>query len=280
MWDEVHEGKKLGNAQVHQRFLAKLRTLLPATDQRPILISDAGFIVPWFRSAETLGFGCIGRLRGRLHVRPVGQHEWAPVSVFNQIPVGKRIDLGLCEISKKHRYQARIVVLNNPPKGRKHRDAKGRVVRGGRSRAQARAQREPWVLVVSPSLAHLSDRQVVAHYRRRMQIEESFRDLKNPRYGAALRHSMTRVPARMEVLVMMHALASVAAWLRGQLACQQQDDQRLLAHPQAKKRSRPTLSVWRIGWEILRRGWPPASDNPPQPYPLAIEHQKLLALAG
>ena len=172
------------------------------------------------------------------------------------------------------------MVLNNPPKGRKHRDAKGRVVRGGRSRTQARAQREPWVLVVSPSLAHLSDRQIVAHYRRRMQIEESFRDLKNPRYGAALRHSMTRVPARMEVLVMMHALASVAAWLRGQLACQQQEDQRLLAHPQAKKRSWRTLSVWRIGWEILRRGWPPSGQKASEPLPTSIGAVNLLTLPG
>ena len=70
------------------------------------------------------------------------------------------------------------------------------------------------------------------------------------------------------------------AWLRGQLACQQQEDQRLLAHPQAKKRSRRTLSVWRIGWEILRRGWPPASDSPLPPHPTAIVHPKLLALPG
>ena len=82
----------------------------------------------------------------------------------------------------------------------------------------------------------------------------------------------------MEVLVLMHALASVAAWLRGQAACRDRDDLRLLAHPQASKRGRLTLSVWRIGWEALRRGWPPAiapsSGRPPD----AIDHTKLLLL--
>ena len=276
VWDEVHEGQKLGNPEVHKRFLAKLQALLPG-DQPPILISDAGFGVPWFRSAQARGFGCIGRLRGRTLVRPVGEAEWAGVAAFEALQQGRLIDLGLCEISKRHRHRARIVVYKNPPQGRKHYDAKGRVVRGGRSRTQARAAREPWVLIVSPTLAHLSDRQIVAHYRRRMQIEESFRDLKSPRHGAALRHSMTRVAARMEVLVMMHALASVAAWLRGQAACRDRDDQRLLAHPQARRRNRPTLSVWRIGWEVLRRGWPPA---PSGPTPASIEQARFVVLAA
>ena len=93
----------------------------------------------------------------------------------------------------------------------------------------------------------------------------------------ALRHSMTRVAARMEVLVMMHALASVAAWLRGQAACRDRDDQRLLAHPQARRRNRPTLSVWRIGWEVLRRGWPPA---PSGPTPASIEQARFVVLAA
>ncbi len=262
VWDEVHGAKLLGNPGVHRHFLDRLRALVPG-DQQAILISDAGFGVPWFRSAQARGFGCIGRLRGRTLVRPVGETEWAGIAAFEALQQGRCIDLGLCEISKRHRHQARIVVYKNPPRGRKHHDARGRVVRGGRSRTQARAAREPWVLIVSPTLAHLSARQVVTHYRRRMQIEESFRDLKSPRHGAALRHSMTRVAARMEVLVMMHALASVAAWLRGQAACRDRDDQRLLAHPQARKRSRLTLSVWRIGWEVLRRGWPPVPSRPP-----------------
>ena len=91
---------------------------------------------------------------------------------------------------------------------------------------------------------------------------------------------MARVAARMEVLVLMHALASVAAWLRGQVACQDRDDQRLLAHPQAKKRSRRTLSVWRVGWEILRRGWPPSGQKASEPLPTSIEAVNLLALPG
>ncbi|MFT4100280.1 MAG: hypothetical protein QM674_04415 [Burkholderiaceae bacterium] len=76
--DEVHEGGKLGNPDVHKRFLKRLRAQLPG-DQDPILISDAGFSVPWFRSVQACGFGCIGRLRGRVLIRPVNEDEWAPL---------------------------------------------------------------------------------------------------------------------------------------------------------------------------------------------------------
>ncbi|EQD73434.1 transposase for IS1330, partial [mine drainage metagenome] len=84
-----------------------------------------------------------------------------------------------------------------------------------------------WVLAVSPALADLSAEEVVGDYARRMQIEESFRDLKDPRHGAALRHSLTRKAPRMEILILLHALASVLAWWRGLLARQQRQDQRL-----------------------------------------------------
>lgn len=147
----------------------------------------------------------------------------------------------------------------HPPQGRTDRGAKKQRLRGSGSRAQAKSAREPWVLVASPALAHLSARRVVDLYRRRMQIEEGVRDLKSPRHGAALRHSMTRVPDRMDVLILLHALASVATRLRGQVACRDRENLRLLAHNQAVHRPSRALSVWRIGWEIHKRGWPPSS---------------------
>ena len=49
--------------------------------------------------------------------------------------------------------------------------------------------------------------------------------------------------------------------------------ERLLAHGQAKKRHRRTLSLWRIGWELLKRGWPPISlmAEPPDAQPLTLQ---------
>ena len=85
----------------------------------------------------------------------------------------------------------------------------------------------------------------------------------------------------MEALAILHALTSSTARLaRPSYPPRWQRSEWLLAHSQARNRGWFTLSVWRIGWEILRRGWPPASDSPLPPHPTAIVHPKLLALPG
>jgi len=57
---------------------------------------------------------------------------------------------------------------------------------------QAKAQKEPWLLAVSPQLAALSAQAIVTIYAGRMQIEQTFRDIKNPRWGLGLSASQTR----------------------------------------------------------------------------------------
>lgn len=74
----------------------------------------------------------------------------------------------------------------------------------------ARAK-EPWLLAYSSSLSSLSGAEIVTLYARRMQIEQSFRDLKSHRYGCAFEDMLTRHPRRLEMLLLLHALASVAA---------------------------------------------------------------------
>lgn len=75
----------------------------------------------------------------------------------------------------------------------------------------------------------------------------------------------------MAALILLHALASVAAWLRGVVAAKDRDDERLLAPGQARRRKQPTLSPWQIGWEILKRNRPPASDEGPPVPPMWLE---------
>jgi hypothetical protein len=82
------------------------------------------------------------------------------------------------------------------------------------------------VLVVSTALAALGPGRVVELYARRMQIEESFRDLKDLRFGVGLDTSLTRKPARLAVLLLVRALASLIAWARGQAAIHTRGDRR------------------------------------------------------
>ena len=82
-----------------------------------------------------------------------------------------------------------------------------------------------------------------------MQIEETFRDTKNPRLGWALDFSGTKSPERMEALFLLAAMAVLAVVIAGLSA----EDAALKRHFQANTtRSRRVLSVFTLGTLVLR----------------------------
>lgn len=52
-------------------------------------------------------------------------------------------------------------------------------------------------------------------YRQRMRIEENIRDTKCPHYGLGLKDSITRSAQRMNILLLIAAIATLVAWLAG-----------------------------------------------------------------
>lgn len=79
-----------------------------------------------------------------------------------------------------------------------------------------------------------------------------FRDPKSHRYGQAFEDSGTCSAQRIEVLLLLHALATFAAWLAGIVAaaCKAAGD--LEPGP---PRLRRRYSTVRLGWEMLARRW-------------------------
>jgi hypothetical protein len=84
-----------------------------------------------------------------------------------------------------------------------------------------------------------------------MQIELSFRDLKSHRYGQGFEDSLTRSGKRIEILLLVNALAAFASWLAG-LACEALDIVRWLS---PRRSTRKLYSVLRLGREALVRPW-------------------------
>ncbi|WP_152030243.1 transposase, partial [Escherichia coli] len=58
-----------------------------------------------------------------------------------------------------------------------------------------------------------SPKQVMKLYSRRMQIEQNFRDEKNPRWGFGLRFGASHSSGRVTVLSLIATLASIIMWL-------------------------------------------------------------------
>ena len=78
---------------------------------------------------------------------------------------------------------------------------------------KAAGMKEPWCLAASSTIA--SANQIVQLYGRRFTIEESFRDLKNPRFGLALSQARVSSPARRDRLLLIGALAASLLTLLG-----------------------------------------------------------------
>lgn len=75
----------------------------------------------------------------------------------------------------------RLILYKKPACHRQVKTAFGNRARCRHSLKQAKTQTEPWLLAASPNMAELDARAVVDLYSGRMQIEQSFRDVKNPR---------------------------------------------------------------------------------------------------
>jgi hypothetical protein len=252
--DMVFAGKQQGSPAAEKYFLQRLKTLVPG-GVTPILITDAGFRNPWFRAVEAMGWYWLGRLRHRTFFTRPGmttqKDAWLPCRALYALATSRPQDLGEVEIARYRPLLARLVLYRKVPKGRKHRTRLGEVARSKASRKAAAREREPWLIVASPQLA-ISPKQMVKLYARRMQIELSFRDLKSHRYGQAFEDSLTRKDHRIEVLLLLSAMATFASWAAG-MAADAMDMARWLVPHGAKRK---LYSVVRLGREALVRQWP------------------------
>lgn len=246
VYEEVHPQALLGSPRVEAAFLKRLHALLPE-GVRPIVITDAGFRVPWFKRVEALDWHWIGRVRHRSRVRFPGA-AWIASKALHAIATIKTVSLGVAELTETKRFACHLTLVRRRPRGRVHLNRLGKPARGRYSRKIAKREREPWLLAASASLAELSAAQIVALYAKRMQIEQAFRDLKSHRFGAAFDDTLTRDPQRLEMLLLIHTLATLVAWLEGLAVMTAW----LIAQPAVTTRRSRYSVVW-LGWESLRR---------------------------
>lgn len=98
----------------------------------------------------------------------------------------------------------------------------------------------------------LTAHHIVALYRRRMQIKESFCDLKSHRYGHAFENSRMRKGRRIEILLWVSALAIFVSWVIG-LTAEAPGIASWLSPNKSLRRMHPVI---RVGREALVRKWP------------------------
>lgn len=195
----------------------------------------------------------MGRVRNRDLYRDEQGH-WQPIKQLYQRITSTARSLGEIEMTRRAPHSVVLYGIHQPPKGRKHRRVTGSIARSKRSRQNARREQEPWLLASNLPQTNWTARQIVGIYRKRMQIEEGFRDVKSLRFGFAFDLHRTRCPRRIEILLLIAALACYALYLVG---LQAKTTGRSYRFQSNSVRQKTVLSLWRVGLEYLRRS---ASD--------------------
>jgi hypothetical protein len=245
IYSEVHQERRLGNPRVQARFLRQLAAILPSAC-RPIIVADAGFKTPFFVAVRALGWHFVIRLRGRLSpCDPATRTATKLCSMFKwatDVP----FDLGEWQLASRERSAifCRLILAGRP---RRRRRSYGRRLNWASERKAAQGAKEPWVLATS--IDDATPTAIVDIYATRMQIEETFRDTKDHRFGWALLQARSSSPSRLDVLLLLAALATAAVILCGLHA------ERLGLHRgyQANTVRRRVLSLFALGVAVIAR---------------------------
>lgn len=229
IYNEVHTKDKQEDNDVHITFLDKLHALIPQETQVTI-ITDAGFKTPWFHKVAQLGWYFMGRVRGVISCQLNDDPAWMPVKeLHTRVKRGETKCLGKGLLGKTSKTQLEVCYIAHYgfSKGRKKSKKAARYPDAERMYSSLNS--EPWIIATNLQKASGNmDKKpvqiaklVCSCYKKRMQIEQNFRDDKSPRFGFAWRESRTRDTMKISVLCLIATIATLIQWLVGFTAEQQ-----------------------------------------------------------
>lgn len=254
LYEEVHPKKLEGNPTVHREFLAQLKGCLPV-ECCPIIVSDAGFGNPWFKSVSDLGWDYVGRVRGKKIVQLNDNNEWVSYEKIGQTAKMDGAYLGEGTLTKGNPIKTHFYLIRTPKKYRVHLNKLKKKSHYKNDIEHAKSANEPWLLVSSLQQRRLL---VFKIYTSRMTIEEGFRDLKSSHYGFSFEHAYSTKIARIQILLMIAMLASIIAYLIGAVAEKNNWHLKFQANTQKNRR---VLSLFYLGCRIVKKRIPIAASS-------------------
>lgn len=242
---EVHPEARLYHHLVHRAFLRALQRILPEGCQ-PILVSDAGFQGPFFREVLALGWDYIGRVRGLAKAR-FEDRRWVTVFELYDRATTTPTSLGPARLYKcSKRLHTTLVLIRARRRQTPHPWQHQWGHENGIPSSTITACKDPWLLATS---LDAEPARITSIYSKRMQIEETFRDAKNHRFGWSLRFVRSRDTQRLEVLLLLMVLAMAAVTLLGAAATRDQRHRRYQANTVRHR----VFADFTLGVEILKR---------------------------
>lgn len=216
VWQSVPKARLKGRRDRYENeVLLRLHEVLPPGVHVTVL-ADRGFgDQALYALLRTFGFDFVVRFRGDITVEsPTGERRpasaWVPTNGKIRCLRGARVT--------RDRYGVDAVVC-----------------------VKARGMQAPWCLAIGG--ATITGAQAVRLYGRRFTIEETFRDIKDPRFGLGMSTTHIRDPRRRDRLLLICAMATTLLTLLG-AAGESLGMDRMLKANTVKKR---THSLFRQG---------------------------------
>lgn len=252
LYEECYPLKDYLGQKTHREFLKTLKVILPR-DCIPIIITDAGFRNTWFTMVIKMGWDFIGRVRNgtQYAVPEVKKKKWTPIKeLYDQATLKARY-IGCFLLAKNNPLLCYFYLMRQKKRNRIKKNLIGNKVQCSSSKKHAKGAKEPWLIVSSLAPGNWSALKIMMLYKKRMQIEETFRDLKNMRNGFGLRHCRSFSVNRLNVALIIATLAMLVLWLFGITA--RQKDLHYTFQSNTEKR-RNVLSTFVIGCQVLIQG--------------------------
>jgi hypothetical protein len=220
VWQTIKKSEVNGNQKFFERLLLLALYAVIPRKVKVVVVADRGFgdVRQYDFIRAEIGWDFVIRYRKDIHVRYHGQ--MTPSSAL--VPTRRQVRIIRRTVLTKRKAGPYTVVL-----------------------CQATGMKAPWCLATS--LVETSPREVVRIYGHRFQCEETFRDLKDRRYGYGLRFTRVKSSSRRDRCILAFVLAYVVQTVLGVLSERLGLDRQLRANTE----SRRTHSLFRQGRSLL-----------------------------
>jgi hypothetical protein len=249
LYERTFELKEHNTDKAHKQFLHDLKQIIPSS-ATPLIVTDAGYKNPWFRAVEAHNWFWLARVRGGVNYTPSSGEKWQPIRTLHGFASQKTKHIGRVRLAKSSPILCELYTYKGRNKGRKGKRSTTTNSHHPSHKEYQKSAREPWVLATNLPEQSFNGCQLVKLYRKRMQIEETFRDLKSPAYGFGLRHSRSRCPKRFDVLLLIALLVQLVLWWIGLYARHAGWSRYFQANTERKK---TVLSTLRLAREVRKR---------------------------